>query len=169
MKTLVADVDTINDLRYKAKFGPNQFALQLTQYDSVHRACPVQRVRGDFDADPDHPLGGFGAGPGTDPARARELCGSHDTHQQRPYGGWWVHEPSDHRANYTAVRDSLMKEERISTVFEGSNDRVISIRMYDLETIADTTFHNLDLHTTVLPVPSSEVQGRGGSYNLTCP
>jgi hypothetical protein len=71
--------------------------------------------------------------------------------------------------NYTAVRDSLMKEERISTVFEGSNDRVISIRMYDLEAIADTTWHAEDLHTTVLPVPSSEVQGRGGQYVLTCP
>jgi hypothetical protein len=62
-----------------------------------------------------------------------------------------------------------MKEERISTVFESSNDRTVSIRMYNLEKTADTTYHALDLHTTIIPVPSAEVQGRGGQYTITCP
>ena len=41
---------------------------------------------------------------------------------------------------YTAVRDSLLKEQRISTVFEPSNDRMIALRMYHLEAVADTTW-----------------------------
>jgi len=169
LKTLVADVDTINDMRWKAKFGPNPNALQLTQYDSITvralyigypgTSTPIPIIRSEglvLDrAQIQLGLGNFAA--------AAALV--NDVHQQ--VGGFT--NPLNIAANYTAVRDSLMKEERISTVFEGSNDRVISIRMYDLEAFADTTFHNLDLHTTVLPVPSSEVQGRGGNYTLTCP
>jgi hypothetical protein len=169
LKTLVADVDTINDLRWKAKFGPNPYALQLTQYDSITvralyigypgTSTPIPIIRSEglvLDrAQIQLGLGNF--------AEAATLV--NDVHQQ--VGGFAT--PLNIAANYTAVRDSLMKEERISTVFEGSNDRVISIRMYDLETVADTTFHAEDLHTTVIPVPSSEVQGRGGNYTLTCP
>jgi hypothetical protein len=169
LKTLVADVDTINDMRWKAKFGPNPNALQLTQYDSVTvralyiaypaTSTPIPIIRSESlvldRAQIQLGLGNF--------AEAATLV--NDVHQQ--VGGFT--NPLNIAANYTAVRDSLMKEERISTVFEGSNDRVISIRMYDLEAIADTTFHQEDLHTTVLPVPSSEVQGRGGHYTVTCP
>jgi hypothetical protein len=169
LKTLVADVDTVNDLRYKAKFGPNPNALQLTQYDSVTvralyvgypaTSTPIPIIRSEglvLDrAQIQLGLGNF--------AEAATLI--NNVHQE--VGGFA--NPLNIAANYTAVRDTLMKEERISTVFESSNDRVISIRMYDLEAIADTTFHNIDLHTTVLPVPSSEVQGRGGSYVITCP
>ncbi len=169
LKTLVADVDTVNDLRWKAKFGQNQFPLQLTQYDSITvralynmyaaTSTPIPIIRSEglvLDrAQIQLGLGNF--------AEATTLI--NNVHME--VGGFA--NPLTIAANYTAVRDSLMKEERISTVFEGSNDRVISIRMYDLETIADTTFHGEDLHTTVLPVPSSEVQGRGGQYTVTCP
>jgi hypothetical protein len=79
-------------------------------------------------------------------------------------------------STYTAVRDSLLKEQRISTVFEASGDRTISLRMYSLETVADTTWQShaapagdVDLHTTVVPVPSTEIEGRGGVYSITCP
>ncbi len=41
--------------------------------------------------------------------------------------------------------------------------------MYNLQAISDTTWGSKDLHTTVLPVPSSEIEGRGGSYSITCP
>jgi hypothetical protein len=169
LKTLVADVDTTDDLRWKAKFGQNPYPLQLTQYDSITvralyimypaTSSPIPIIRPEglvLDrAQIQLGLGNF--------AEATTLV--NDVHQQ--VGGFGT--PLNIAANYTAVRDSLMKEERISTVFEASNDRVISIRMYDLEAIADTTFHAIDLHTTVLPVPSSEVQGRGGNYTLTCP
>jgi hypothetical protein len=67
-----------------------------------------------------------------------------------------------------AVRDSLLKEQRISTIAEYSSDRTIALRMYHLEAVADTTFGATDLHTTVLPVPAPEVAGRGGSYVVTC-
>jgi hypothetical protein len=89
---------------------------------------------------------------------------------------------------YTSVRDTLLKEQRISTVLEGSVDRVISIRMYGLEAVSDTTWQAksgpdavavttlkaqgstpVDLHTTVSPIPVSTIRGRGGNYVLACP
>ena len=81
---------------------------------------------------------------------------------------------------YTAVRDTLLKEQRISTVWEGSGDRNISIRMYNLAATVDTTWSSakataaagkqqVDLHTTVVPFPATELEGRGGSYTVTCP
>jgi len=86
---------------------------------------------------------------------------------------------------YTAVRDSLLKEQRISTVFEMSGDRPIALRMYHLEAVADTTWqatgpgpdavvdaalgHPTDYHTTVASIPVAELSARGGQYVLTCP
>jgi hypothetical protein len=91
--------------------------------------------------------------------------------------------------SYTAVRDTLMKEQRISTAIDGSEDRTIAIRMYGLPTVSDTTWNAtsgpdaiaaatamkppqvafVDLHTTVLPPPQTEVGGRGNNYTITCP
>jgi hypothetical protein len=172
LKTLVADVDTMNDLRWKAKFGPNSFALQLPQYDSVTvralyiaypaTSTPIPIIRSEgLVLDRAQIQLGLG-----NLAEAATLM--NNVHQE--VGGFT--NPLNFPAGpltYREVRDSLMKEERISTVFEASNDRVISIRMYNLQTLADTTYHSKDLHTTVLPVPSSEVQGRGGQYTVTCP
>jgi hypothetical protein len=67
------------------------------------------------------------------------------------------------------VRDSLLKEQRVSLVAEPGGDRTISIRMYGLQAVADTTFGAKDLHTTVLPIPQQEIAGRGGSYIVSCP
>jgi hypothetical protein len=91
-------------------------------------------------------------------------------------------------ATYTAVRDTLLKEQRISTVFEGSADRAISLRMYSLEAVSDTTWQAssgpdataialltqagtppVDLHTTVAPIPAATISGRNGNYALSCP
>ena len=169
LRTLVADVDTLNDLRWKAKFGHNPFVLQLVQYQPITvptlytayaaTSTPIPIIRSEGlvldEAQIQLGLGNFAA--------ATTLI--NDVHQQ--VGGFAS--ALTIAPTYTAVRDSLMKEERISTVFESSNDRVVSIRMYNLEATADTTFHAQDLHTTVIPVPSSEVQGRGGNYTLTCP
>jgi hypothetical protein len=50
--------------------------------------------------------------------------------------------------------------------------------MYALETVADTTWSSaatpkppggVDLHTSVVPIPTTELEGRGGSYVITCP
>lgn len=169
LRTLVADVDTINDLRWKAKFGPNPFGLQLAQYDSVTvrtlynayatTATPIPIIRAEglvlAEAQIQLGLGNF----------ANAITLVNDVHQQ--VGGFGT--PLTIAANYTAVRDSLMKEQRISLAFEASNDRTVTIRMYNLEATADTTYHGLDLHTTIIPVPISEVQGRGGNYTITCP
>jgi hypothetical protein len=169
LKTLAADVDTINDLRWKAKFGPDPFPLQLTQYDSISTrdlynaypatSSPIPIIRPEglvlIRAQIQLGLGNF--------AEATTLV--NNVHES--VGGFL--NPLNIAANYTAVRDSLMKEQRISMAFEGSNDRLISIHIYNLQTVADTTFHKLDLHTTVIPVPASEVEGRGGHYTVTCP
>jgi hypothetical protein len=86
-------------------------------------------------------------------------------------------------STYTAVRDSLLKEQRISTVFEGSGDRMIALRMYGLEAVADTTWQatsgpdavdakalgGVDYHQTISPVPFQELSARGGAWNPTCP
>ena len=172
LRTLVADVDTLNDLRWKAKFGINPFVLQLVQYDSIvvktlynayaATSTPIPIIRSEGlvldDAQIQLGLGNLAA--------AATLV--NDVHQQ--VGGF----PSAIAyplgpLTFKAVRDTLMKEERISTVFESSNDRLISIRMYNLQATADTTFGTADLHTTVIPVPAAEIQGRGGNYTLTCP
>ena len=86
-------------------------------------------------------------------------------------------------ATYTAVRDSLLKEQRISTVMEASGDRMIALRMYHLESVADTTWQAtsgpdgavdatlvgaVDYHTTVVPVPVEEYTIRGGNYSPVC-
>ena len=85
---------------------------------------------------------------------------------------------------YTAVRDSLLKEQRISTVFEASGDRMIALRMYGLEAVADTTWQatsgpdavaakansaTVDYHQTISPPPFQELTARGGSWTTTCP
>ena len=169
LRTLVADVDTINDLRWKAKFGPNPFGLQLAQYDSITvrtlytayaaTSTPIPIIRSEglvLDrAQIQLGLGNF----------AEAITLINNVHQS--VGGFAT--PLTIASTYTAVRDSLMKEERISTVFESSNDRTVSIRMYNLEATADTTFGTRDLHTTVIPVPAAEIQGRGGQYTVTCP
>ena len=86
-------------------------------------------------------------------------------------------------ATYTAVRDTLLKEQRFSTVLEGSGDRLIAIRMYGLQLTADTTWaaHSgpdavvdasvkaTDFHNTVATLPPAEISSRGGSWNLQCP
>jgi hypothetical protein len=169
LRTLVADVDTLNDLRWKAKFGPNPFALQLSQYAPITvptlynayatTSTPIPIIRSEGlvldEAQIQLGLGNF----------ANAITLINDVHTQ--VGGFGSGLTIG--ATYTAVRDSLMKEERISMAFESSNDRLISIRMYNLQATADTTFGAQDLHTTVIPVPTNEIQGRGGQYTLTCP
>jgi hypothetical protein len=182
------DVDTVNDLRWLNKFAPNPVPLQLPSYNPI--ADPMEFVPYASVNSPE-PI-----------VRAEELAlvraqirlGLGDfagainliniVHQQA--GGFTS--PLTIAATYTAVRDSLLKEQRISTVFEGGGDRAISIRMYGLAAVADTTWQAtsgpdataialltaggtapVDLHTTVSPIPSATLLGRGGNYALSCP
>jgi hypothetical protein len=108
-----------------------------------------------------------------------------EVHEQAGGYGSPLTIPSD----YIDVRNALLREQRISTALEASGDRNISIRMYGMPTVSDTTWiaRNgpdsvgiataqaalgttiTDQHTTVIPIPESEIDGRGGSYTLTCP
>jgi hypothetical protein len=71
--------------------------------------------------------------------------------------------------SYTSVRDFLLREQQISTAFEGSGDRMIAIRNYGLAAQVDTTWGAKDLHTVSSPVPFAEISARGGTFNKTCP
>ncbi len=185
---LVADVDTVNDARWKAKFSVNpgtvsqpSFAGAASPYIYSYYgtpSSPIPIVRNDelalVDAQIQLGLGQY--------ANAVTLI--NDVHQQA--GGMSAINPAS-MTTYAAVRDSLMKEQRITSVLEGSADRTIAIRMYGLAAVADTTWDATsgpdaaakanadkaegnfpDLHTTLLPVPISEASGRGGNYTLSC-
>ncbi len=175
---LTGDVDTVHDARFLAKFTPNPAALLIpgdafmstnwlyAPYPSPGSPIPIIRNETLYleRAQIQLGLGNY----------AQAITLINDVHQQA--GGFAT--PLSIAASYTAVRDSLMKEQRISTVFEGSGDRTISLRMYALETTADTTWSSaatprppggVDLHTTVVPVPTTEIEGRGGSYVISCP
>ena len=76
---------------------------------------------------------------------------------------------------YATARDFVLSEQRISTTWESSDDRAIAIRMFGLATVADTTWLHEDpavttgdLHTTVNPIPQTELNGRGGTFITTC-
>jgi hypothetical protein len=190
LNDLVADVDTVHDARWKAKFSVNpnlpvsqpSFAGSASQYIYSYYgtpSSPIPIVRNDelalVDAQIQLGLGNF--------LNAANLV--NQVHQQA--GGFGTPVLPTVGLSYTQVRDSLMKEQRVSTVLEGSGDRDITIRMYGLAAVADTTWNATsgpdaaakatadkaegnfpDLHTTLLPVPISENSGRGGSYTLSC-
>lgn len=78
--------------------------------------------------------------------------------------------------SYTSVRDFLLREQQISMADEASGDRTVSIRMYGLAVQLDTTWNgntraapNGDQHTTIDPIPFTELSARGGAFNPTCP
>jgi len=176
---LTADVDTVNDLRFLGKFAPNPAALLIpgdaflstnwlyASYPTTSSPIPIIRNESLvlYRAQVQLGLGNL--------ALAVTLI--NQVHQQ---AGGFASPLSINASSYTAVRDSLLKEQRISTVFEASGDRTISLRMYALEAVADTTWSSaaaprppggVDLHTTVIPVPSTEIEARGGNYTITCP
>lgn len=77
--------------------------------------------------------------------------------------------PAVNATSYPSVRDFLLREQQISTAFEGSGDRMIAIRMYGLAAQLDTTWGGKDLHTTVNPIPFAEVAARSGTFPKACP
>jgi hypothetical protein len=185
---MVADVDTVNDARWHAKFAVNpntvqepSFAASASPYIYAYYptvATPLPIVRNEelvlVDAQIQLGLGNL--------TTATTLI--NDVHQQA--GGFAT--PLTIAADYVDVRNALLKEQRISTILEGSEDRTIALRMYGMATVSDTTWDAtsgpdaaavagataalgakpVDLHTLVDPPPSTETDGRGGSYTLTC-
>lgn len=166
LKTFVADVDTLDDLRWKGKFGPNPYQIELPTYNYIASGdlflfysttnSPISIIRNE----------------GLTLLRAQIQLGLGNLSNSLTYlndvrtnvGGLSPVTGSD----YVTVRDLLLKEQRVSLIFEGSGDRTISLRMYHLEAVADTTWGSKDLHTTVVPVEAQELEGRNGSYTLTC-
>ena len=115
---------------------------------------------------PHHPHRKPGADSGSDPARAGQLWSGHHLSNQVRTGVGGLAPVAG--ADYLTVRNLLLKEQRISTIFEASADRTIALRMYHLEAAADTTWGAADLHTTVVPVELAEISGRNNNYSLTC-
>ena len=177
------DVDTLNDLRWKNKFVPDPQPVQVGTYAGVanpHLFLPYATVNSPIPIVRAEELAlvraqiQLGLG---NLANAISLINT--VHQQA--GGFAT--PLTIAATYTAVRDTLLKEQRISTVLEGSGDRLIAIRMYGLQLTADTTWaaHSgpdavvdasvkaTDFHNTIATLPPAEISSRGGSWNLQCP
>jgi len=181
LKDFVADVDTVNDLRWKAKFVLNPNPVQQQLYN------PVASLY----------LYGMSLSPGsTIPLMREETMTLWAAQIQMAMGNYaqalaYVNSvrtavggltalPASVAATYTTMRNALMKEQRISTTWEFSLDRTIAIRMYGLAAASDTTWTNpgggtedpavtvQDSHTTVEPIPQTEVSGRGGTYTTTC-
>jgi hypothetical protein len=188
LNDFVADVDTVNDLRFKAKFIINPNPVQQQVYNAVANECCVG-------GKPYSWLYYMSPSPGSSIPIIRsegltliaaqihlamgDLAGAVALVNQvrTVVGGLPAGAPT---LDYVHVRDFLMKEQRISMTWEASADRTIAIRMYGLAAVADTTWGTVghpnedanvntgDTHTTVYPIPVAEINGRGGAWTTTC-
>ncbi len=160
--------DTINDLRWKAKFIVNPNQVQQQAFDSVVSPyiydmypspasfLPIVRDEGLTltEAQIQLGLGNFGA--------AATLVNNVRTQ----VGGL---APATIPNTYVGTRDALLHEQQISSFLEALGDRTVAIRMYKLEKALLTTWGVQDLHTTIDPIPGTELAGRGGTFTKTCP
>ncbi len=172
LSDVLSDQDTANDLRWKAKFQPNANAVQQASYNFV--ASPF--IYGMYDS-PSSPIpiirnetlvlveAQIQIGLGNYP-QAMTLINAVRTQ----VGGPAV--TPDTGTSYVGVRNALLREQQLSTILEGGADRVIALRMYNIEAALDTTWNHTkyapDQHTTVEPISANEIAARGGSFNLTC-
>ncbi len=179
LNDFVAAVDTVNDLRWKAKFAlnPNKVQQQLynpvaskyipSMYPTTGSPIPIVREVQLFlwHAQIELGLGNLAAALAEVDSIRSVVGGPALT----PY-------PLTDAASYVQTRNDLLQEQRISTTWEASADRTISLRMYGLAAVADTTWNGkedpavgaVDVHTTVNPIPQTELLGRGGSFTTTC-
>lgn len=72
-------------------------------------------------------------------------------------------------ATYVAARNAILAELRPSLIGEPGQDRVIAIRNYGLQAVADTTWGSADTHSTLLPIPNGEANARNGNTATVCP
>jgi hypothetical protein len=172
LKEMTTDQDTLNDLRWLAKFSFDTTSVQqptyaasssqwhFAAYPSTNSPMPIVRnesltlIRAQIQL----ALGNLAA--------AMTLVNDVRT----VVGG----EPAVAASGYVAVRNALLKEQQISTVLEASSDRAIATRMYKLEAVLDTTWNHVkvtgvtDQHTTVLPVPVAVTSAHNGTFTFTC-
>ena len=122
------------------KFVPDPQPVQVGTYAGVADPTDLSPLRDGQQPDPDRARGGARAGGAQIQLGLGNLATAisliNTVHMQA--GGFAT--PLTIAPTYTAVRDTLLKEQRISTVLEGSGDRMIAIRMYGLEAVADTTW-----------------------------
>lgn len=178
----VVTVDTVNDLRWKAKFGKNPNPVQQPLYNAVASKYiptiyPSTNSSIPFVREEQlvlwHAQILMGMGP------ANYAAALADVNSIRTTVGGLAAYPGSDATSYLSLRNDLLVEQRISTSFEASADRTISLRMYDLAAVADTTWNgledplvdngkNIDAHTTVDPIPFTELNARGGTITETC-
>src|SRR6185437_14271861 len=185
LNDLIVSIDTVNDLRFKAKFKKNPNAVQENFYNAVASkylpsfypspGSPIPIVREEqlvlWNAQILLAQGNF--------VGALALVNSIRT----TVGGLAAYPASDATSGnpYVQVRNDLLKEQHTSTFFEASADRTIALRMYGLAAAADTTWGTNgpnedpnvkggDQHTTVNPIPFSELTGRNETavFATTC-
>ncbi len=196
LKDFVASVDTVNDLRWKTAFIKNPNNVQQPQYAVIANitkggttwsyvynmsnspSAPIPLVTQPdivlLEAQIELGLGNFGGAIAT-------------TNLVRTaVGGLPAASPP---ATYIGARDFVLSEQRVTAVYQTWNIRTISLRMYGLAILADTTWNNpgpppryshsttgtataatqeafpqqayLDWHTLVNPIPFTELTGRG--------
>jgi hypothetical protein len=185
LNDFVADVDTLHDLRWKAKFEVNPNPVQQQLYNPVaskylyamslspNSSVPIVR-----EESMTLWAAQIAMGMGNYP-----LALTYVNNVRTTVGGLTAYPLSD-ASSYVTLRNDLMREQRISTTWEASLDRTIAIRMYGMAATSDTTWgvngilpdggtedpdvKVTDAHTTVEPIPSAELNGRGGAYITTC-
>lgn len=189
LKDFIADVDTLHDLRWKTKFVTNPNPVQQQVYNPVavftvgstswsyiynmysSTSSPIPIVR-----EPQLIVwhGWIELGLGN---YAAALA---DANLLRTVEGGLSAYPASDASSYVTTRNDLMREQRPSTTWESSADRTIEIRNYGLQAVADTTWGTPghpnedpnvttgDLHTTASPIPTAELNGRGGTWSPSC-
>lgn len=170
LKSLIDQIDTTTDLRWKAKFGPmaaqylpiqqptyNSIAVPFfyTPYSSPGSFIPI--VRNEeltlVEAEIQIGMGNY--------SNALNLINDVRT----LVAGQPAYTFS---ADYITTRDTLLKEIDISTANEAGGDRMIAIRNYGMVAVVDTDWAPHDAQTSIDPIPFAEVSGRGGSWSPTC-
>ncbi len=178
LNDFVADVDTVHDLRWKTKFALNPHSVQQqfynpvaskyipTMYPSPSATLPIVREVELVLWHAQILIGqGNYAAALADINNVRATLGGPSL---APY-------PASDASSYVTIRNDLMREQRISTTWEGSVDRTVAIRMYGLALVSDTTWthedpnvKSPDAHTTVSPIPFGELTARGGTITESC-
>ena len=175
LNDFVADVDTAHDLRWAAHYVSNPNPVQEKLYsDGVAStfipdmfsttSAPIPIVR-EADLVLWHAQIEMGMGAASYPAALADV----NLVRATMGGPGLTPYPAGDASTYTTLRDDLMREQRITTAWETSADRTISIRIYGMATVSDTTWEHedpnftTDYHTTLEPIPFAELSGRGNS------
>jgi starch-binding outer membrane protein, SusD/RagB family len=188
LNDFTADVDTLHDLRWKTKFITNPNPVQQQLYNPV---ATITASIGGKEVTWSYIYDMYSSTSSPIPiVREAQLIIWHgwielglgnyslalaDANLLRTVAGGLAPYPLSDASAYETVRNDLMRETRVSTTWESSADRTIEIRNYGMQAVSDTTWEHEDpavktgdLHTTVSPIPTGELDGRGGTWSPTC-